>query len=63
MADEEVSRALERARAIRGGHRGVVTKLVCEAEEIITAATESLEASVKNKLNVIRQESLTHWMV
>jgi len=56
MADEEASRALERARAIRGGHRGVVTKLVREAEEIITAATESLEASVRNKLNVIRQQ-------
>jgi len=32
---EEAARALERSRAVRGGHRGVVTKLVREAEEIL----------------------------
>ena len=56
MADEDTSRALERARAIRGGHRGVVTKFVWEAEEIITTATESLKVSVRNKFHIIKQQ-------
>jgi len=57
MSEEEaVTRALERSRAIRGGHRGVVTKLVREAEEIITTATSPLDASLKNRLNVIKQQ-------
>jgi len=39
MSDEEAACALERAHAIRGGHLGVVTKLVRKAEDSITTAT------------------------
>jgi len=56
MADEESSRALERTRAVRGGHRGIVTKLVREAEEIITATTGPLSAGGRNQLSVIKQQ-------
>ena len=55
MSKEESSCALERTCAIRGGHRGVVTKLVREAEEIITAATGPLSAGGRNQLSVIKQ--------
>ena len=55
MSDEETSCVLDRARAIRGGHQGVITKLVHKAEEIVTTATVSLDASSRNRLNVIKQ--------
>ena len=64
MSEEESSHALERTRAIRGGHCGVVTKLVREAEEIITAATGPLSAWGRNQLSVIKQQlevKLTIW--
>ncbi|XP_065902557.1 uncharacterized protein [Dysidea avara] len=54
--DEASARALERTRAIRGGHRGVVTKLIREAEEIITAATGPLDAPGRNRVNAIKQQ-------
>ena len=56
MCEEESSRAHERTRAVRGGHRGVVIKLVHEAEEIITAATGPLSAGGRNQLRVIKQQ-------
>ena len=34
MADEEAACELERAHTIRGGHQGVVTKLIREAEKV-----------------------------
>ena len=46
------ARALERSRAIRGGNCGVITKLVCEAEEIIRT-TESFDSSRRNRLQAI----------
>ena len=51
---EEAARALERSRAVRGGHHGVVTKLVREAEEILR--NESLTSEQRSRLNVIRQQ-------
>ena len=42
--------ALERSCAIYSGNHGVISKLVCEAEEIITT-TESLDS--------LRQKSVT----
>ena len=51
---EEAARALERSRAVRGGHCGVVTKLVREAEEILR--NESLTSEQRSRLNVIRQQ-------
>ena len=38
-----------------GGHRGVVTRLVCKAEEI-TRSTEPLNSTKKVRLNVIKQQ-------
>ena len=54
MSEESVP-ALERSRSIRGGHRGVVTKLVREAEEI-TRTAEPLNSTKKVRLNVIKQQ-------
>ena len=55
MTEEESTRALERSRAIRRGNRGVVTKLIREAEEIISA-TELLDSSRRNRLHVINEQ-------
>ena len=55
MTEEESARALERSRAIRRGNRGVVTKLIREAEEIISA-TELLDSSRRNRLHVINEQ-------
>jgi len=44
---------IEKSRAIRGGHRGVVTKLVREAEEN-TSITETLDSPQRTRLNVIK---------
>ena len=54
MSEESVP-ALERSRSIRGGHRGVVTRLVREAEEI-TRTAEPLNSTKKVRLNVIKQQ-------
>ena len=53
---EEAAHALERARAVRGGHRGVVTKLVLEADEIISATTETLDNTRWGRFSVIQQQ-------
>ena len=45
----------ERSRAIRGGHRGVVTKLVREAEEITNKA-DPLDSTQRIRLSVIKQQ-------
>lgn len=52
---EEAARALDRARAVRGAHRGVTTKLVREVEELLRRV-EPLEASQRSRLNVINQQ-------
>ena len=46
---------IKRSRAIRGGHRGVVTKLVRKAEEI-TSITDPLDSMQQTRLNVIKQQ-------
>ena len=53
--DEAAARALERSCTIRRGNRGVVTKLVREAEEIIRV-TESFDSLRRNRLHVINQQ-------
>lgn len=53
--EEAAARALERSRAIRGGNRGVVTKLVRAADEIIKT-TESFDSSRRNRLHAITQQ-------
>ena len=56
MSGEEAAAcALERSRVIRGGNRGVITKLVREAEEIIRT-TESFDSSRRNRLHAITQQ-------
>ena len=45
----------ERSRAIHGGHRGVVTKLVREAEEITNKA-DPLDSTQRIRLSVIKQQ-------
>jgi len=54
MASEEVARSLERSRAIRGGHHGVVTKLVHDAESILM--NDLLTPDHRSKLTVINQQ-------
>ena len=59
MAEEDASSALQKARAIRGGHRSVVTRFVREAEEIITTyhhRTFGCFSYCRNRLNVIQQQ-------
>jgi len=53
MAAEEIASSLERSRAVRGGHHGVVTKLVHEAEGILM--NDSLTPDHRSKLTVIKQ--------
>ena len=47
--------SLERARAVRGAHRGVATKLVREVEELLHR-TEPLGPTQRSRLNVINQQ-------
>ena len=51
---EEATRALERSRAVRRGHRGVVTKLVHEAEGILR--DETIDSEQRSRLSVIKQQ-------
>jgi len=46
---------IERSRAIRGGHHGVVMKLIHEAKEI-TSITDPLDSMQQTRLNVIKQQ-------
>ena len=55
MSEEESVCALERSRPIRRGNRGVVTKLIHEAKEIITA-TVLFDSSRRNRLHVINEQ-------
>ena len=55
VVSREYSPALERSRATRGGHCGVVTKLVRKAEEI-ASTTEPLDSTKRVRLNVIKQQ-------
>ncbi len=55
VRSNESAPTLERSRAIRGGHRSVVTKLVREADDI-TSATQTLEPAQRIRLSVIKQQ-------
>ena len=56
MSGEETAAcALEWSHAICSGNGGVITKLVCKAEEIIRA-TESLDSLRQNRLHAITQQ-------
>ena len=54
MTSEDPARQLERSRGIRGGHHGVVTKFVQEAETVL--GNESLTSEQRSRLRVIRQQ-------
>ena len=62
--DEQLKAKLERLKAIRAGHRGVVTKAIKESEEILgtTPITEEnisrlhiLDQQLRSKLSTLRQ--------
>lgn len=54
MAMEEATHAIEQLRAVRRGHRIVVTKLVHEAEGILWGETVNSEQC--SRLSVIKQQ-------
>ena len=52
---EEETRVLDRVRAVRGGHSGVVTKLIREADEILST-TDRLDDTRRGRVSVIKQQ-------
>jgi len=59
MGDEESGAKYERLMAVRGGHRGVITRLIKEADELLATPTPTEES--KSRLNVIcKQLQLKH---
>ena len=54
MAMEEAIHAIEQLCAMRQGHRGVVTKLVHEADSILCSETVNFEPC--SRLSVIKQQ-------
>ena len=48
---------IQRLRAIRGAHRGVATKLLNEANELLASTSSTtLEGELKTKLNILKQQ-------
>ena len=48
---------IQRLRAIRGAHRGVATKLLNEADELLASTSPTtLEDELKTKLNILKQQ-------
>ena len=54
MNEEESGAKYDRLKAIRGGHRGVTTRLIKEADELL--ATALLSGEIKSRLNVIHKQ-------
>ena len=52
--EEEQRKRLDRLRAVRGGHRGVLTKLAKEVDDLL--ADETLSNDSAARLNVIREQ-------
>ena len=52
--EEEQRKRLDRLRAVRGGHRGVLTKLTKEVDNLL--ADETLSNDFAARLNVIREQ-------
>ena len=51
------SENIQRLRAIRGAHRGIATKLLKEAGEILAStSTTTLDDGLKTKLNTLKQQ-------
>ena len=51
------SENIQRLRAIRGAHRGIATKLLKEADEILAStSTTTLDDGLKTKLNTLKQQ-------
>ena len=51
------SENIQRLRAIRGAHRGIATKLLKEADEILAStSTTTLDNGLKTKLNTLKQQ-------
>ena len=48
---------IQRLRAIRGAHRGVATKLLNEADELLASTSPTtLDDELKTKLNILKQQ-------
>ena len=48
---------IQRLRAIRGAHRGVATKLLNEADELLASTSSTtLEDELKTKLNILLKQ-------
>ena len=58
MAEEEQRRKLDRLKAVRRGHRGVLTKLTREVDEIVSEAEEGVcaDPTKVSRLNVIYEQ-------
>ena len=54
MGDKESGAKYERLKAVRGGHRGVTTRLIKEADELLATATPTEES--KSRLTVIHKQ-------
>ena len=52
--EEEQRKRLDRLKAVRGGHRGVLTKLAKEVDDLLADETLSNEAAAR--LNVVREQ-------
>ena len=51
---EEQRTKYERLRAVRGGHRGVTTKLIKEADELLAVSPLTVEG--RSRLDVINKQ-------
>ena len=54
MSEEESGAKYDRLKAIRGGHRGVTTRLIKEADKLLATAPPSGES--KSRQNVIHKQ-------
>ena len=56
MSEEDQQRKLERLRAVRGGNRGVITKLCHEIEAVLAVESFNTDPSSVSRLNVIHEQ-------
>ena len=56
MSEDEDRRKLERLRAVRGGHQGVVTKLCREVEVILAEESFTTDPVKVSRLTVINEQ-------
>ena len=56
MSKEEQRKKLDRLKAVRHGHRGVITKLCREVDEIVNEDEEAMNPTKVSCLNVIFEQ-------